>query len=96
MKLTIFGERIKELREQHNILQREVAAALQMDTAMLSKIERGERKARKEQIKRFAHLFKIDQDVLLTLWFADQVYEIVKDEKNIEEIFLQTKAMTSK
>ena len=39
-----FGEHIKQLREQNQLLQRQLANALDMDTAMLSKIERGERK----------------------------------------------------
>ncbi|MBS1539517.1 MAG: helix-turn-helix transcriptional regulator [Bacteroidetes bacterium] len=47
-----FGERLKQLREQNNLLQRQVASLLEIDTPMLSKIERGERKAKKEQVIR--------------------------------------------
>ena len=82
MKVTKFGERIKELREQQNILQRQLAAALEMDTAMLSKIERGERKARKEHVFALASVLNTNADDLLTLWLADQVYDILKDENN--------------
>ena len=38
----LLGERIKELREQHGVLQRQLAALLEIDTPMFSKIERGE------------------------------------------------------
>ena len=82
MKVTKFGERIKELREHQNILQRQLAAALEMDTAMLSKIERGERKARKEHVFALAAILKTNVDELLTRWLADQVYDILKDENN--------------
>jgi len=43
-----FGERIKELRESKDLLQRQLAATLEIDTPMFSKIERGERRAKRE------------------------------------------------
>lgn len=45
-----FGERIRELRESQGLLQRQLAANLEIDTPMFSKIERGERKAKREQV----------------------------------------------
>jgi transcriptional regulator with XRE-family HTH domain len=76
-----FGNRIKGLRESKQLLQRQVASLMEIDTPMLSKIERGERKAKKEQVKQFADIYKVTAEELLTLWLADQVYEMVKDEK---------------
>ncbi len=75
-----FGERIKQLREEKNLLQRQIAHRLNMDTPMLSKIERGERWTKKEQVLIFAKIFSVNENELLSLWLADQVYEIVKDE----------------
>ena len=75
-----FGNRIKELRESQNLLQRQIASILEIDTPMLSKIERGERKAKKEQVLKFAEIFKVNSEELLTLWLADQVYNVVKEE----------------
>lgn len=76
-----FGSRIKQLREANHLLQRQVASELEIDTPMLSKIERGDRKAKKEQVLLFAKLYKTEKEVLLTLWLADQVYDLVKDEE---------------
>lgn len=76
-----FGNRIKGLRESKQLLQRQVASLMEIDTPMLSKIERGERKAKKEQVKQFADIYKVTAEELLTLWLADQVYDMVKDEK---------------
>lgn len=76
-----FGERIKELRESQGLLQRQLAANLEIDTPMFSKIERGERRAKREQVLKLAELLKTDANELLTVWLADQVYEIVKDEE---------------
>ncbi|MEI8048558.1 MAG: helix-turn-helix transcriptional regulator [Bacteroidota bacterium] len=75
-----FGVRLKQLRLEKNLLQRQVASALEIDTPMLSKIERGERKAKKEQVLVFAKLYKVNKEELLTLWLADQVVEVVQNE----------------
>ena len=75
-----FGERIKELRESKDLLQRQLAATLEIDTPMFSKIERGERRAKREQVIILAELLNADVQELLTLWLAEQVYDLVKDE----------------
>lgn len=80
-----FGERIRELRKRQNLLLRQVAAALEIDTALLSKIERGVRPVKKEQITNLAKLLKVDIQELQTLWLADQIYDVVKDEKMANE-----------
>lgn len=75
-----FGEQIKQLREQMGLLQRQVANQLEMDTPMLSKIERGERNAKREQVTILSKIFKVPEEDLLSLWLADKVYDMVKDE----------------
>lgn len=77
----MFGDHIKGLREQLNLLQRHVAAELDMDTPMLSKIERGERKAKRKQVLQMAKVFKVQDDDLITIWLADQILNIVADDK---------------
>lgn len=72
-----FGEHIRELRESKELLQRQLAASLEIDTPMFSKIERGERKAKKEQVEQLAKLLETDRKPLLILWLADQVIELV-------------------
>lgn len=81
-----FGEHIKQLREQNQLLQRQVASVLEIDTAMLSKIERGERRAKKEHIPLLANLLHANEKELYTVWLADQVYDIIKEESNPTEI----------
>lgn len=79
-----FGEKIKALREEKELLQRQLAAYLEIDTPMYSKIERGERRAKKEQVVRLAKFLKVNKEELLTIWLADQVYEIIKNEETAE------------
>lgn len=81
-----FGEHIKQLREQNQLLQRQVASVLEIDTAMLSKIERGERRAKREHIPLLANLLHSNEKELYTIWLADQVYDIIKEESNPSEI----------
>ena len=78
---TQFGNRIKELRSQQNLLQRQVASLLEMDTPLYSKIERGERIAKKEHVEKMAIVLKADIKEFLSLWLADQIIEVSKDEE---------------
>ena len=56
-----------------------------MDIAKLSKIEKGVRQIKKEQIPILADILKTEKDELLILWLADQLYDVVKDEKLANE-----------
>jgi transcriptional regulator with XRE-family HTH domain len=75
-----FGVKIRELRESQGLLQRQLAASLEIDTPMFSKIERGERKAKREQVEQLASLLHANKSDLLRLWLADQVMDLIKDE----------------
>jgi transcriptional regulator with XRE-family HTH domain len=75
-----FGERLRQLREKQDLFLRQVASALEMDTAHLSKIEKGVRQLKKEQIAIVADVLNADKDELTTLWLADQVIGVVKDD----------------
>ena len=75
----LLGKRIKELREEQKLLQRQLAAILEIDTPMFSKIERGDRRAKREQVITLAQQFKVDERELLTLWLADKVLDALKE-----------------
>jgi len=92
-----FGERIKQLREQKGLLQRQVANQLEMDTPMLSKIERGERNAKRDQVTILCKIFNVPEEDLLSLWLADKVYDVVKDENvALKAMQVAEKEITSK
>lgn len=76
----MIGDKIRELREQNNILLRHLAAQLDMDTAMLSKMERGDRFFRKEDILALAKIFQQPEQDLLTLWLADKILKTIQEE----------------
>ena len=67
-------------------IKRSQWTALDVDAGLYSKIERGERPAKREQVISLASIFNIDEQELLTLWLADQVYGIVEYEQNANDV----------
>ena len=76
----LLGNKIKELRIKHEVLQRQLAAYLEIDTPMFSKIERGDRRAKRSQVILLAKYFHIDEKDMLTLWLADKVLDTLEGE----------------
>ncbi len=81
-----FGNYIRKLREEKQLLLREVASQMNIDTALLSKIERGTRIARKEQVEDLAKALNKSESELLKFWMADKIVNMLKDESNSTEI----------
>jgi HTH-type transcriptional regulator, competence development regulator len=77
----IIGKKLRELREQKGLLLRQVAASLEVDTAYISKMERGEKSIKREFIVKLAKIYDAKIDDLITIWLADQMFDIIKDEK---------------
>lgn len=78
----LFADKLKELREGERLLQRQLASTLEIDTPMYSRIERGERKAKREQVILLAKLLGANEKELLQLWLADKVYDVLAAEEN--------------
>ncbi len=76
-----FGDTIRKLRENKELPLRTVAAYLDIDQAILSKIERGQRKPSREQVVKFAGYFKVKENDLLIAWLSDKVVYEVEDEE---------------
>ena len=81
-----FGNYIRKLREDKQLLLREVASQMNIDTALLSKIERGTRIARKEQVEELAKTLNKSENELLNFWMADKIVNMIKDVSNSTEI----------
>ena len=75
------GETIRKLREANELPLRTVAAYLDIDQAILSKIEHGHRKPSRKQVVKLAKYFKVDESDLLVAWLSDKiVYELENEE----------------
>ena len=86
----LLGNKIRSLRDEQGILQRQVAAYLEIDTPMFSKIERGDRRAKRSQVIQMATYFKVDEKEMLTLWLADKVLDALEDEDELKRTAIET------
>ena len=82
----IFGNKIKTLREEKQIPQRQLASVLEIDTATYCKIEKGDRRAKRKQVFILSEILQSDAKELLRLWAADKVYEIIENEEEATQI----------
>ena len=67
----MLGERLRELRDAKGLVQRQVAAELEVDTAYISKMESNEKPVSRQHLKKLSVLLGIAEEELLTLWLAD-------------------------
>lgn len=81
-----FGEIIRQAREEKNLILRQVGAELDIDQAIISKFERGERKPTKEQVQKFADFYNLEKDRLLIAWLSDKVIYDLENESLAEEV----------
>jgi len=77
----LVGELLREKREQKGLLLRHVSADLDIDTAILSKIERSERKASREQIIKLAEILDLNEENLLIQYLSEKILYEIKDEE---------------
>lgn len=75
----LLGNKMRSLRDEQGILQRQVAAYLEI----FSKIERGDRRAKRSQVIQMATYFKVDEKEMLTLWLADKILDALEDEDEL-------------
>lgn len=89
VKMKNFGTITRELREERKLPLRVVSAYLDIDQAILSKIERGQRRAARELVDKLADFFDASKDDLMLAWLSDRiVYEVVEEELAVQALQL--------
>lgn len=81
-----FGDTIKKLREEKKLTLREVAEAMEIDTSMLGKIEKNNRKPNKTLIENFAKFFDVKEKELLIEFLSDTIVNKVYSENYPKEV----------
>ncbi len=76
------GAIIRKLRKESKLPLRLVADFLELDQAVLSKIERGQRNITREQVIKLADYFKVSQEDLIVPWLSDKIMYTVSDEES--------------
>lgn len=80
-----FGDIVRTKREEKGLLLRQLAALIDMDTAILSKLERGERRAKREQVEKIAKILNINEKELLIEYLSENIaYDILDEDLAME------------
>ena len=87
MSTETVGEKLRHIREEKQLPLRKVAALLDIDVAILSKMERGERRITKEVVLKLADIYDYNADDLLVSFLSDKIlYEIQDEDLGIEAL----------
>lgn len=87
MSTETIGEKLRHIREEKELPLRKVAVLLDIDVAILSKMERGERKITKEVVLKLADIYEYNTDELLVSFLSDKIlYEIQDEDLGIEAL----------
>ncbi len=82
-----FGEMVRKLREEKKLTLREVAKELRIDTSMLGKIEKNNRKPTKQMIEKIARFFDVSDKELTIAFLSDTVvYQVLNAEDVAQEV----------
>ncbi len=83
--MNTFGQIIKLKRESKGMLLRQLASLLEIDQAIMSKIESGHRNPTKIHIEKLAKIFEISENELTMQYLSDKIAsEIVEEESAFE------------
>ena len=80
MSTKTLGEKLRELREAKNLPLRKISAILDVDVAILSKMERGERRLTKNIIMQLAEIYHYNSEELLILYLCEKILFEIKGE----------------
>jgi len=87
MSTETIGEKLRHIREEKELPLRKVAALLDIDVAILSKMERGERRITKEVVLKLADIYGYNANELLVSFLSDKIlYEIQDEDLGIEAL----------
>ena len=95
--MSTLGLKLRELREQSGLSLRKAAMQVDIDVAILSKMERGERKFSKELVLKLAELYKANSDKLIIDFLSEKVlYELGDEDFGLEALKVAEKQLKYK
>src|SRR5690606_20729727 len=80
MSTETIGEKLRHIREGKELPLRKIAPMLDIDVAILSKMERGERRITKEVVLKLADIYDYNANELLVSFLSDKILYEIKDE----------------
>jgi len=85
MSIKKLGETLRDLRKKKGLPLRKAAAQLDIDVAILSKMERGQRKLTREMVVKMAGLYQHDLEPLMIQFLSEKVLYEIGDEPLVVE-----------
>ena len=83
----MLGEKLKEIRESKGLLQRQVAAELDVDTAYISKMENNDKPVSKSHLEALAKVYDLPESELMPFWLGEKVLHVLEsNEYSIEAL----------
>ena len=82
-----FGELIRKFRTEHGWTLTKLAAALEMDSANLSKVENGKREFDQKRLEKLANVFELDHNELTEEYLSDQFAKAIYKSKSSTNVF---------
>jgi transcriptional regulator with XRE-family HTH domain len=79
--MSTVGLKLRDLREKAGLSLRKTAVYADIDVAILSKMERGERPLSKDLIIKLAKLYRVNPDKLIIDFLSERVIYELKDEE---------------
>lgn len=73
-----FGEIVRETRIEKKLELKQVQEETGIDYTLLSRIEKGDRIASKEQVFHLADYYELDKKTLLVAWHSDKIVKNIK------------------
>jgi len=90
-----FAEKVKRLRKEKAVPLRVVSAHLDIDQAIISKIENGKRNATRENVIKLARYYGTNEKEMVVSWLSDKIlYDVGKDELALEAIEVAEEKIT--
>lgn len=95
--MSTLGLKLRKLREQAGLSLRKAAMQADIDVAILSKMERGERKFSKDLVLKLADLYKVNPDKLVIDYLSEKVlYELENEDFGLEALKVAEKQLKYK
>lgn len=66
----LFPEKLRQLRAESGLKQKDIAKKIGVDIPMYSRFEHGERRPKREMVVKLAKIYNTDKDELIALWLA--------------------------
>lgn len=79
------GDYLKEEREKKGLLMRQLGSLIDVDTSLISKIEKGERIPTLEQVSKLSNVLNINEKELKSYWLSEKIFSLLPNDKDVFE-----------